>query len=446
MPTTVAETDAFIASLQRPNNGELADAASILLYLQHLSNSRRWLYNRSRSAMFDVTRAPYNADPTGATSSHTAIASAITAAAALGGDVFIPPGNYRINGLSIPGGVNIWGTSETYVYMDHATNNVVRLLGSSASGRLNVISDLHFFGNVAASGIGVLSDVDAKTIFQRCSWNGLDHGSPSPMLTGKIASVTASAAELTFVDCDIAVAGLLQGLHATAGKIHVVRGKLVMPATYAQALAMAETTGSVTLDNVYLDFSAHVSGVAQGLYAATADLASLCAMRGCEVYAGAATGTMQVFYWFADSNVVMQGNRLPTTGVVPFPQFAAPSSRSQVELPPYVQQDFSTSSTIDLRNTYGYRTHLVRNDDTSASIILPAGVLDGQELDFIYYNAGASGVMPTFATTLVTGRAPPTIAAGQTLGATFRWVKREASGDSDRWVQVSDWCIGSTLV
>ena len=46
--------------------------------------------------LFDVTAAPYNADPSGTTDSTAAIQSAIDAAAAGGGVVFLPAGIYRV--------------------------------------------------------------------------------------------------------------------------------------------------------------------------------------------------------------------------------------------------------------------------------------------------------------------------------------------------------------
>lgn len=68
------------------------------------------------SGFFDVTKAPYNADPTGATSSSTAINNAIAAAQANGGGiVWLPPGKYLLTaGLTITSQVVLcgagWGT------------------------------------------------------------------------------------------------------------------------------------------------------------------------------------------------------------------------------------------------------------------------------------------------------------------------------------------------
>jgi hypothetical protein len=448
MPTTVTESDVFVASLQRPNNGELADTASILLYLQHLANTRRWIYNRSRTALYDITRAPYNADPTGATVSTTGIQAALDAAGAAGGHVFSPGGTFRHGGLTIPGGVSIFGVPDkTFWLHDHATANGLVFL-DPADGNPSVIQDIRFLGNIVCAGTHVVNNASARVQFVRCAWNGIDSvGAPNNNLQGKIASIAAASSELTFIDCLIRVAGTLKGIHATAGKASVVRGKMIMPATYSDSLAYAELTGGISLEGVYVDLTGHVTGVGQALYAATNDASAFTSMRGCEVNATGATGTLTAFYWSPDANVVMLGNRLSTTGVAPFGANSAPSARSLVELREYVQQDFTTSAAIDLRNTYGYRTHLVRNDANTVSIILPAGVMDGQELDFIYASDGliTAGNL-TFATTKITAAAVPTVGAGSVLTGHFRWVKREAVGDSDRWVQVGTWGVGTALV
>jgi len=447
MPTAVSETDTFPQVIQRPNNGELADSASVAQFADAFGKRTRRNYNRSRSVLFDITRAPYNADPTGAADSTTAIQNAINDAAAAGGDVFCPPGVFQRGTLTIPAGVSLRGVpSVTYFVHNHATTNGLAFTGSD-SGSPRVISDIHFLGSIVGNGSSIVNNAGARVVFRRCTWNGTDQaGSPSANLQGKLASINAAASRLTFIDCDLNVAGILKGLHAQQGKIRVVRGSMSMPATYAEALAQNDAGGSVTLRDVLVDLTAHVTGVAYVLYANSNDVADFAALRDCEIDATGATGTLTAFQWTPDARVVMWGNKLSISGVAPFGANSAPHARSLVELREYIQQDFSTSASIDLRNSYGYRTHLVRNDASSVSIILPAGVIDGQELDFIYYNAGATGVTPAFATTPLTGTTVPTVGAGNTLTGHFRWAKREASGDSDRWIQVGTWGVGLTLV
>jgi hypothetical protein len=448
MPSNATDTDAWPANIQRPNNGELADSGSLSQGFNPVTQRTRHLYNKSRSALFDITRAPYNADPTGAVVSTSGMQAAIDAAAAAGGHVFSPPGNYRHSLLTIPTGVSIFGVPDkTYWLHDHATANGLVFLDYN-EGNPVTIQDIRFLGNVAGTGTHVVNNTGACVVFERCSWNGFaSGGGPSNNLQGKLASVNSAESRLTFIDCEINVAGILKGLHAEDGLIRVVRGGMKMPATYSEAMAQSEIGGSITLDGVRVDLTAHVTGVAYVLYANTAGIDDFTAMRDCEIEVGGALGTMTAFQWTPDARVVMWGNKLPTTGVAPFGANSAPYSRSLVELREYIQQDFTTSASIDLRNTYGYRTHLVRNDANVVSIILPAGVMDGQEYDFVYASDGlvTAGNL-TFATTKITAAAVPTIGAGSVLTGHFRWAKREASGDSDRWVQVGTWGVGTALV
>ena len=429
-----------------PQPGDLRKAASVVLFAQQLADYAEATYRRTRRAQYDITNAPFNADPTGGASSQAAITAAIAAAAATNGDVVVPPGTYLHTGLTVPDGVCVYAAQGAEFFNTDTTSASI-VFTQSNEGPPSVIEGIRFHASNPNTGNVITNNADARVIFRRCSFNGYANGGGYfTNLQGKIAATNSALSELTFVDCIMVVGGIVNGLHCTQGKIRVIRGSMKMPATYSASLAWGESTGRVTLDGVYIDLTAHTTGVAQVLYANSSSASAFCAMRGCEIEATGALGTLTAFYWTPDANVVMTGNRMSTTGVDPFGSISAPSSRSFVELREYVQQDFGASASIDLRNTYGYRTHLVRNAAGAVSIILPAGVIDGQELDFIYHNSGAGSVLPAFATTPATGTTVPTIGAGNTLTGHFRWAHRDASGDSDRWIQVGPWGVGTTLV
>ena len=365
-----------------------------------------------------------------------------------GGKLLLGPKVYQLDGLlNWPVNVSWRGAGDaTFINWNHATANQLVFASSNHGGPIT-FEDVRFIGKIGATGTCITNNANARVSFKRCAWNGYAPGAAlSANLQGKIASINSADSQLTFEDCQISVAGILKGLHAQQGYIRVVRGKMTMPATYSEALAQNEVGGTITLDNVRVDLNAHTTGVAYALFANTANTDDFAAMRGCEIEGALAVGTQTAFYWIPDALVVMTSNRV-SSGVSPFGQNSAPGARSIVELRPYAQQDFSTSASIDLRSTYGYRTHLVRNDASVVSIILPAGVIDGQELCFIYDSETivTAGNL-TFATTKISAAAVPTVGAGNTLTGHFRWARREATGDSDRWIQIGGWSVGGILV
>ncbi len=380
----------------------------------------------------------YGADLTGVADSTTAIQDAIAAAfAAGGGDVIVPPGIYKRSIITLRSGVNLRGYGNASILRftgGGATNGLVFI--DNLQGPACEVSDIQFDADAANTGTSVVNNSGRRIIFRNCTWN-----EASANLQGKLAVVNAAGSELIFEDCKLNVAGTLFGLHASAGTMRVVRGILSMPVTYSGPLAYSDGTGGITLDGTRVNVDGHLSGASFVLYAD--NTVTLSAMRNCDVE-GAGSGNVTAFGWLVDAYVVMTGNRI-SLGVAPFQNAFAPNARSLVELSPYAQQDWGTNPSIDLRTSYGYRTHLVANSGP-VSIILPAGVVDGQELCFIYFNSGVSSVAPVFATTPVTGTTVPTIGVGNTLTGHFRWAKRDASGNSDRWIQVGTWGVGLTLV
>ena len=87
----------------------------------------------------DVTKAPYNADPSSsATANTTAIQTAITDAHTLGKSVFIPAGVYDVTGLTMPaqGFVSIRGEgpASTVLHNTHASNHTITVAGTGGGG------------------------------------------------------------------------------------------------------------------------------------------------------------------------------------------------------------------------------------------------------------------------------------------------------------------------
>lgn len=440
MPSIVVETDTFAASVQRPNNGELADAASILQYESVDASRDRFLYNRSRSAQYDVTRAPYSADPTGGVSSQTAITNAIAAAAAAGGDVFIPPGTYLYTGLSVPQGVNIFGGPGAELFNTGAGSSIV--FTQPNDGPPSVIEGLRFHASGVSTATVVTNSADARAIFRGCVFNGYAAGGGYfTNLQGKLALTGSAASWLIFEGCDFTVGGALIGLHCVAGRIAMLRGSLVMPGAYGTALAYVDA-GELSLDRVRCDVRAHASGTAEILYAPSS--APISALRDCVIDDAGAAGTIYGHLWTSGAKVAYHGNLYTGSAVTPHGNSTA-AAGSRIELEPTLAIDVGAAPTVDLTNSGRFKSILVKGT-ASCVVTLPAGLFPGQELLFTFFNADISGHNVTFATTPLTGvTIPNPVGAGNTLSCVLVWESRDVSG-AYRWVQKGAWGTGLTLV
>lgn len=441
MPTAATDTDVFTSTVQRPNNGENADSASLSQGFNPLTQRTRYLYNRSRSNLHDVTRAPYNADPSGAVSSQAALAAAIAAAFATSGDVFIPPGTYLYTGITIPQGVNIYAAQDVHLVNTGAGNSVV--FTDPNDGPPSIIEGIRFHSTSVTTATAVVNNADARAIFYRCAWNGyVAGGGYLTNLQGYIALVNSADSDLQFVDCRIITGGTLKALYAMLGKIRMLRGMLWMPATYADSLAYADPTGQVELDDVQIDVYGHTTGSAQILYNASATART--AMRNCIINGTGAGGTIYGHLWVQDSLVANHGNRYLGSTVTPYGNARA-AAGSRVQLEDTLAIDVGSAPTVDLTNSGRFKSILVKSI-AHCVVTLPAGIYPGQELLFTFFNADSSGHNMTFATTPVTGTTIPNpVGAGNTLSAVFVWESRDVSS-SYRWVQKGAWGTGLTLV
>jgi hypothetical protein len=91
-------------------------------------------YSMIENGVFDVTN--YGADPTGVADSKASIQSAIDAAAANGGTVYIPPGQYKLNsGLSVPACITMQSPSDNArAYLKITGNFTAITFPDAASG------------------------------------------------------------------------------------------------------------------------------------------------------------------------------------------------------------------------------------------------------------------------------------------------------------------------
>jgi hypothetical protein len=448
MPTNATDTDAWVGNVQRPNNGELADSASLAQGLNPLTQRTRHLYNKARGALFDITRAPFNADATGATVSTIAMQAAIDAAAAAGGHVFAGPGLFRHGFLTIPQNVSIFGVPNKTFFSHEGGGDGLNLVNLGAiETNPATIEDIRFIGTVAGTGTHVLNS-DQRRQFIRCTWNGVNPtGFDSNNLQGKLLLHNSSNSQTDFIDCRIKVAGSLRGLDVSNGRCRVVRGTMTMPASYAEALVYAGGSSDVEMSAVHVDGTPHSSGSAKVLQ--VPNNTARARMIGCQIDANVAATTYG-FWWEEGALVVARGNEwnAMSASFAPYATNRA-AVGSQVELLPTLAIDAGAVPAID-STVYGSRTYqslLVKNNlATPTTIQLPQGIVPGQVLHFTYYALQTQSI--SFVGTPVSASALPgsgTLNAGNTLTGTFVWESRDVS-TSYRWVQKGTWGVGLTLV
>lgn len=260
MPIVVSETDTFAQTVSRPANGELADAASIAQFEGINASRERWLYNRARGLVFDVTRAPYNADPLGVVDATSAVNAAISAAASAGGDVFAP-GIFLCNGtINCDPLVNVRGLPFfSRLRSNSSSADLLSFATGSNSGNACEISDICFDAAVTNTGRAVFNHAShpVDVIFRNCFWND---PSGSGNLTGDIFNL-AGASQFRLVDCKVSVLG--SSAHAAvqsnaAGRFIMRGGSLIMPATFSGSLIQDD--GWCDVEGVRFLLTSHLTG------------------------------------------------------------------------------------------------------------------------------------------------------------------------------------------
>jgi hypothetical protein len=434
MPTNATDTDSWVANVQRPNNGELADSGSLSQGFNPLTQRTRFLYNRGRSALYDITRA-YGADPTGVGSSTTAIQNALNAAGAAGGHVFVPPGNFRHGLLSVPGGVSIYGVPDkSFLLHDHATANAFVFLDYQESNPV-VFQDLRFLGNVATTGTHIVNNVDARVQFVRCTWNGFTSGgAPSSNLQGKLASLNSAASELEFIDCRLNVTGLLRGIDILNGTVKLTRGALAMPASYSDGLVYVGGAATVDLDGVRLDGSAHTTGTGNFVYATNGSNVRL---DGCRLLGGLSVGSKSMLGWDAGARIVERGTIIGSyPAMEQYGSSAALALSSALELKHYLPAYPGPATAYTIPN--GARHVALAFNGTAPTLTMPAKLFAGQRLTVSIFNDGSGGNWT--GVTVIGLNFGGTNAINNNTGRSFEAVVVDRNGDGALdWVIVGSW-------
>lgn len=267
MPSTVAETDTYSANIQRPNNGELADAASLLQAFQPLTNRTLYLRNRTLNGQRDIT--PFGADSTGTADSRTAIQAAIDAVqAGGGGTVRLPYGSYKLNtGLTLYRDVSLVGDGATLLH-NHNSQNVITLdTAGSALAVPRRISGIAFESLVITSAYGIADLASAtarQLIVSDCSFNWTTQN-----IAGSFYSLNGvSTSRVAFERCNVRSRAGGDPLVFMAGGsnsyLEIAGGQYRMADTYAESLIFINNTPA-DIHHAFIDETGHNSGTAYGI-------------------------------------------------------------------------------------------------------------------------------------------------------------------------------------
>jgi hypothetical protein len=194
------------------------------------------------SSIFNVTASAYGAIGDGVTDDRTAIAAAITAAAAVNGIVFFPPGTYKL-GSSITVPYDVWlvgcGPNASIIAPSHATNNHIVFTGDASAVRPTLMTGLAVLPSVATTGDLVVSSAVATLhlVVADCllgetsntDGNAIHVGSNTSAVLemhrcrlvqgGSEALAIGNAQQLVFRDCSFKLTGAsiaIQGLNVDA--------------------------------------------------------------------------------------------------------------------------------------------------------------------------------------------------------------------------------------
>ena len=264
MPTVVAESDLFASTFQRPNNGELADSASLLQFLQVLGNSRRYLYNRAYHGNYDVHR--FGAVGDGTTDDYAAVAAAVAAAEADGGGVvwFRPGLSYRLNSeLDLEGRVSLRAmkgrnSQDTRLIRNHSANLIDVNFGTVQEETPLVIEGFRFI-DLAAVAEPMIYVSDGSVTLRECYFPGFAAGGPLVRMDGGAENW------LRAQDCYFRCETGQTAIHHRIGQLRVTGSTFKTATDYSSYLIDVDSTSSFDpavcfLEGNYFDASDQTTG------------------------------------------------------------------------------------------------------------------------------------------------------------------------------------------
>lgn len=427
MPTNATDTDSFVANVQRPNNGELADSASLAQGFNPLTQRTRWLHNRTSRLVFDVRQ--FGATVGTGADSRAAIQAAIDAASAANvGEVHVS-GLFRIdNALNLPRAVSLIGVGNgAALYLNHASANFINLTSHTDMGNRCVISGLNFEGLIANSGT-VISDAgsDRAVLIDNCSFND-----DASNLTGRLAYFTGTDTWSGIHRSRINVVGAGEALRSTgaSGRFELLDNIIRMPASFADALVTL-TGGQLVARGNFFDNTLHTSGTGTCIALAGGSYSNVSHNVFTDWTGGGAIAILQF------SGAVVQAHGNDFRGAVTPYYTDAMANKSHADMRGSLTSAVS-GATLTMSNFFD-NYFFTQSVVSSPAITFPAPIFRGQRLRFAMRNATG--------TSLGFSIAPSPAVVKETLSAyangitaTAEFVAQDPDGTGLVWYQLGKW-------
>lgn len=422
MPTTVSEADDFVAIVQRPNNGELADAASIDQLATPLTKRTRYTYNRSITGKIDARR--HGVVGSGAVNDATAINAAIAEAVALGaGEVWLPGGKaYRCDAaIALDGRVALktmkgyGGSNESRLIRNHAGSLITLNNAFGVSTETPCVIEGFKFSDLSGNANPLIDVLSGSLTLLRCWTDGFTSAGPI------IRNSSGPHSWLRVLECHLRVETGQTAILHRIGQLLCVGSLFKAPNSYSSFMIDVDSTSAFDpaiahLHGNYFDASDQTLGAGGALLAH----GSYWTVNAFGNTFQTETQAFTAFTWassFATARrLVEQGNMFHLT-TRHSPNGDPLGEDNEVSLQPKFRRQINSATDTIPTSRRTYICHSLHA--TPTTFTLPPMLYVGQRLRVIVYNAsgGTWGSQVNFpGAILITGvTLPASLNNGQTL-------------------------------
>ncbi len=383
----------------------------------------------------------FGADPTGVADSTAAIQAANDAAETTGGWVWFPPGSYKHNSTLFGSpGVSWRGVANaTFININHATLPQL-VFNQGASGKLaTTFEGLSFGALVDNTGNAVFNDAGnmVRVTFRNCAWNETMTGS-SPLLKGKLLSLTGPGSQFEYHECTIIEKGTTNAvfqLNSNLARLRLYNCTMVQSIAAAFQLVAVED-GTFETYGTYYDATLHTGSSACLRFVSVGDYHIV---HGNTFRTLTSSGPAMVFE--SGVHVTETGSTFAT--INPYAVNGLLAEGSELSLGRALST--TSSATGNVQCSHGYRAQSFKLTSTHSglgpSMLLPDIYFIGQEYEVTVWNNSGSTWTNGVAFDAGVGDGAGNTTNGQARAFRFRAMDVKDTG-TPMWVMMSDPPLG----